>query len=137
MKRDKLIETKAQTTSNYVFIVGFILAMGSLAIDLPPTIMFIILLLSGIVSEMVSEISQFLLLSERVLMWAKPLISNSIRKLRFNHNEMTQQVLADKSVCDTPDNHCYRKCQNIHPSLELAFRIVACLQRPIARSLHF
>jgi hypothetical protein len=58
-ERDKLIETKAQTNSSYVFIVGFILAMGSLAIDMPPTIMFITLLLSGIVSEMVSEISQF------------------------------------------------------------------------------
>jgi hypothetical protein len=58
-ERDKLIETKAHMNSNYVFIVGFVLAMGSLAIDRPPSVMFIILLLSGIVSEMVSDISQF------------------------------------------------------------------------------
>ena len=58
-ERDKLVETRATLKSNYVFIVGFILAMGSLAIDMPPSVMFILLLLSGIVSGMVSEISQF------------------------------------------------------------------------------
>jgi hypothetical protein len=58
-ERDKLIETKANTISSYVFIVGFVLAMGSLAIDMPPTVMFIILLLSGVISEMVSSITQF------------------------------------------------------------------------------
>jgi hypothetical protein len=58
-ERDKQIETKATMKSHYVFVVGFILAMGSLAINTPPAIMFVILLLSGIVSELVSEISQF------------------------------------------------------------------------------
>ncbi len=58
-ERDKLIELKAQTTSNYVFIVGFILALSSLVVDMPPSVMFIILLLSGIVSQMISDISTF------------------------------------------------------------------------------
>jgi len=58
-ERDKLIELKAQTISTYVFIIGFILAMGSLVVGMPPSVMFIILLLAGVVSEMVSEISQF------------------------------------------------------------------------------
>ena len=58
-ERDKLIELKSQTNSTYVFVVGFLLAMGSLIIAMPPSAMFIILLCSGIVSEMVSDISQF------------------------------------------------------------------------------
>jgi len=58
-ERDKLIELKAQTTSNYVFIVGFILALSSLVVDMPPSVIFIILLLSGIVSQMISDISTF------------------------------------------------------------------------------
>lgn len=58
-ERDKLIELKAQTNANYVFIVGFILAMSSLVVDMPPSVMFIILILSGIVSQMVSDISTF------------------------------------------------------------------------------
>jgi hypothetical protein len=58
-ERDKLIETKANTISSYVFIVGFVLAMGSLVIDMPPAVMFIILLLSGVISEMIANITQF------------------------------------------------------------------------------
>jgi hypothetical protein len=58
-ERDQLIETKANTISNYVFIVGFILAMGSLALNMPPVVMFVVLLVSGVVSSIVSEVSQF------------------------------------------------------------------------------
>jgi len=58
-ERDKLIELKATRNSLYVFTAGFLLAMGSLVIDMPPSAMFVILICSGIVSEMVSDISQF------------------------------------------------------------------------------
>jgi len=58
-ERDKLIELKAQTNANWVFIIGFILAMSSLVVDLPPSVMFIILILAGLVSAVVSDISTF------------------------------------------------------------------------------
>lgn len=58
-ERDNLIELKATRYSLYVFGVGFLLAMGSLVIDMPPSAMFIILICSGLVSEIVSEVSQF------------------------------------------------------------------------------
>jgi hypothetical protein len=58
-ERDKLIELRAQTLSNYVFILGFGIAMVSLVVDQPPAVMFVILFLSGIVSEMISEIATF------------------------------------------------------------------------------
>ncbi len=58
-ERDNLIELKSTRYSLYVFGFGFLLAMGSLVIELPPSVMFIILIGSGLVSEMVSEISQF------------------------------------------------------------------------------
>jgi hypothetical protein len=59
-ERDKLIELKAQTISNYVFIAGFILAMSTLVMELPPSAMFIVLFLSGLLSQVVSDISTFL-----------------------------------------------------------------------------
>jgi hypothetical protein len=58
-ERDRLIESKAQTSASWVFITGFILAMGSLAFDQPPTVMFILLLGAGLLSEVVSEVSRF------------------------------------------------------------------------------
>ncbi|MCD9022598.1 hypothetical protein [Cohnella silvisoli] len=58
---DKIIELKATRNSHYVFIIGFVLAMGSLVIDLPPYMMFIILIFSGFVSEMVGVITQLYL----------------------------------------------------------------------------
>ena len=58
-ERDKVIETKANLVSGYVFILGFILAVGSLVIDMPPAVMFTILLLSGLLSEVISDVSQF------------------------------------------------------------------------------
>ncbi len=58
-ERDKLIELKAQMNAGYVFIVGFILAITSLVFNMPPSMMFIILILAGVVSQMVSDISEF------------------------------------------------------------------------------
>jgi hypothetical protein len=58
-ERDRLIESKAQANGQYVFIFGFILAMGSLVISQPPVMMFIVLLLAGLLSQIISDISQF------------------------------------------------------------------------------
>ncbi|MEH6954821.1 helix-turn-helix transcriptional regulator [Neobacillus drentensis] len=52
----------------------------------------------------------------------KTLVGNHIRKLRFNHYEMTQQQLADK-VGVTRQTIVALEKGNYSPSLELAFRI--------------
>ncbi|CAN7751729.1 helix-turn-helix transcriptional regulator [Paenibacillus sp. LjRoot153] len=52
----------------------------------------------------------------------KSLISNHIRKLRFNQDEMTQQQLADK-VGVTRQTIVALEQGKYSPSLELAFRI--------------
>ena len=49
-------------------------------------------------------------------------ISNNIRKLRFHHNEMTQQELA-KKVGVTRQTIVAIENKKYSPSLELAFRI--------------
>ena len=53
---------------------------------------------------------------------SKYLISNNIRKLRFNHNEMTQEQLA-KKVGVTRQTIIAIESAKYSPSLELAFRI--------------
>lgn len=52
----------------------------------------------------------------------KNLVSNHIRKLRFDHDEMTQQQLADK-VGVTRQTIVALEKGSYSPSLELAFRI--------------
>jgi putative transcriptional regulator len=54
----------------------------------------------------------------------KCLIHNSIRKLRFNANEMTQQELADKTGV-TRQTIIAIENGKYSPTLELAFRIAA------------
>ncbi|TCM92717.1 putative transcriptional regulator [Paenibacillus sp. BK033] len=61
---------------------------------------------------------------------AKNLVGNHIRKLRFNHNEMTQQQLADK-VGVTRQTIVALEKGNYSPSLELAFRISQAFGLPI------
>ncbi|SDN08215.1 putative transcriptional regulator [Psychrobacillus sp. OK028] len=53
---------------------------------------------------------------------SKNLVGNHIRKLRFNHDEMTQQQLADKAGVTRQTIVALEK-GNYSPSLELAFRI--------------
>ena len=60
-ERDKFIELRALRIALYVFICGFFLAMGSLAIGLPPSVMFIVLLGSGYGSGVVGDISKLYL----------------------------------------------------------------------------
>jgi len=60
-ERDKFIEARAFRNAVYVFTCGFLLAMGSLVLDLPPSVMFIVLMGSGFVAVMVGYISQLYL----------------------------------------------------------------------------
>ena len=60
----------------------------------------------------------------------KFLISNNIRKLRFNHNEMTQQQLAEKASV-TRQTIVALEQGKYSPSLELAFRIALVFNIPL------
>ena len=57
-------------------------------------------------------------------------ISNNIRKLRFEHGEMTQQQLADKTGV-TRQTIVAIESAKYSPSLELAFRIALVFNTPI------
>ncbi|QED48001.1 hypothetical protein [Cytobacillus dafuensis] len=56
---DKLIELKAFRNSFFVFILGFLIAMGSLIIYQPLQVMFIILIISGFISDVTGSITKF------------------------------------------------------------------------------
>lgn len=58
---DKLIALKATRNSHYVFVLGFLVSMGSLVIEMPPSTMFIILIFSGLGSEVAGVITQLYL----------------------------------------------------------------------------
>jgi putative transcriptional regulator len=60
----------------------------------------------------------------------KDAISNQIRNLRFHHNEMTQQQLADKAGVTRQTIVAIEK-GNYSPSLELAFRIALVFGKSI------
>ena len=55
---DKLIDLKANRNSFFVFIIGFLLAMGSMIIYQPSQIMFIILITSGFISDLTGSVSK-------------------------------------------------------------------------------
>ncbi len=57
-------------------------------------------------------------------------ISNQIRRLRFNHGEMTQQQLADK-VGVTRQTIIAIEAGKYAPSLPLAFRIARAFQTSV------
>ena len=61
---------------------------------------------------------------------AKGRISNNIRKLRFFHDEMTQQQLAEK-VGVTRQTIIAMEQDKCSPSLELAFRIAHIFGVPL------
>jgi putative transcriptional regulator len=64
------------------------------------------------------------------------MIRNEIRRLRFEHGEMTQQQLAEKI-------HVTRQTVNAieqgkySPSLEAAFRIAAVFGKPLEGVFHY
>jgi magnesium-transporting ATPase (P-type) len=55
---DKLIELKAHRNSFLLFILGFLLAMGSLATNQPLTVMFVILIACGFLSDVTGSITK-------------------------------------------------------------------------------
>ena len=57
---------------------------------------------------------------------AKAKIKNSVRKLRFENNEMTQQELADRAGCTRQTIVALEQGKYV-PSLALAFRIAKAL----------
>ena len=61
---------------------------------------------------------------------SKSRISNNIRKLRFFHDEMTQQQLAEK-VGVTRQTIIAMEQEKYSPSLELAFRIAHVFGVPL------
>lgn len=63
-------------------------------------------------------------------------ISNNIRKLRFNTDEMTQQALADK-VGVTRQTIVAIENGKYSPTLELAFRIALVFKLPLEEVFSF
>ncbi len=61
---------------------------------------------------------------------AKRTITNDLRRFRFNHNEMTQQQLADEVGVSRQTIVAIEK-GNYSPSLELAFRIAQVFETSI------
>lgn len=67
---------------------------------------------------------------------SKFLVGNHIRKLRFNHDEMTQQQLADKAGVTRQTIVALEK-GNYSPSLELAFRIALAFNLPLEEVFYY
>ena len=60
----------------------------------------------------------------------KAKIRNNLRKLRFEHNEMTQRALADAAEC-TRQTVIMLEHERYVPSLALAFRIAEIFDRRV------
>ncbi len=63
-------------------------------------------------------------------------IRNEIRKLRFEHNEMTQQELADRIGVTRQTVNAIEQGK-YSPSLEAAFRIARVFDVPLERVFHY
>ncbi len=59
-ERDKLIELKSIRISHWIFILGFMLAMGSLAMGMKPYVMFLTLISSGFLASLASEAAKII-----------------------------------------------------------------------------
>jgi len=59
-ERDKLIELKSIRISHWIFIFGFMLAMGSLALGMKPYVMFLTLISSGFLASLASEVTKII-----------------------------------------------------------------------------
>lgn len=67
---------------------------------------------------------------------AKTAIQNQIRRLRFEHDEMTQQALAEQ-VGVTRQTVIAIEHGKYSPSLEVAFRMAAVFKVPIEEVFQF
>lgn len=56
---DKLIDLKAFRNSFFIFVLGFLLAMASLIAYQPTQVMFIILIASGFLSDLIGSVTKF------------------------------------------------------------------------------
>lgn len=54
-ERDKLIELKSLRVSHWIFVVGFTLAMGAVALGMELWVMFVTLIFSGFLSDLISS----------------------------------------------------------------------------------
>ena len=59
-ERDKLIELKSIRISHWIFVLGFMLSMGSLAFGMKPYVMFITLLSSGFLASLTAEVAKII-----------------------------------------------------------------------------
>ena len=57
-ERDQLIELKSIRISHWIFITGFFMAMGSLTMSFRPFVMFIMLIFSGFISAIASDVAK-------------------------------------------------------------------------------
>ena len=64
------------------------------------------------------------------------MIRNEIRRLRFEHGEMTQQQLADRIGLTRQTVNAIEQGK-YSPTLEAAFRIAAVFGRPLESVFHF
>lgn len=55
---DKLIDLKANRNSFFVFVLGFLLAMGSLVVYQPSQVMFMIMITSGFISDVTGSVTK-------------------------------------------------------------------------------
>jgi putative transcriptional regulator len=63
-------------------------------------------------------------------------LRNHIRRLRFEHGEMTQQELADRALCTRQTVNALEKGKYL-PTLALAFRIARIFGVPIEEVFEF
>lgn len=69
-------------------------------------------------------------------MGGKERISNNIRRLRFDHGEMTQETLAQR-VGVTRQTILALEAGRYNPSLALAMRIARCFGKTVDEVFHF
>lgn len=67
---------------------------------------------------------------------APTVVTNSIRRLRFEHGEMTQQHLAEQVGVTRQTVNAIEACK-YSPSLEVAFRIAAVFGVRVDEVFHF
>jgi hypothetical protein len=59
-ERDKLIELKSIRISHWIFVLGFMISMGSLALGMKPYVMFLSLLSAGFIASLASEVAKII-----------------------------------------------------------------------------
>lgn len=63
-------------------------------------------------------------------------IKNRIRRLRFDHNEMTQEELANRAGCTRQTIIALEQMKYV-PSIELAFRVARAFEVPLEEAFQY